>query len=222
VSDEEGKTRRNLMVFSTGILAVGILGIPISESTLLGINLKNVSPERAWGCAMVVLVYLTLRYWFDPTFQKQRSIWNKREKEFREKYSTLVIRWSFSHWLAGKWWSPVIFDLPAPPVQRARPALEGYVEFKNELAGSAKLTWTAPANVMNVPGASESVTHAVVYARDDYAKFRIRGLVFLGIGVLTISRMMLVNWLLLEIAVPLGLALAAAGGVTLMVFYPPA
>jgi len=61
VSDEEGKIRRNLMVFSTGILAVGILGIPISESTLLGMNLKNVSPERAWGCAMVVLVYLTLR-----------------------------------------------------------------------------------------------------------------------------------------------------------------
>lgn len=84
------------------------------------------------------------------------------------------------------------------------------------------MTWTTQTNVMNVPGASEGVTHAVVYARDDHANFRIRGLPFFGIAVLTTSRMMLVNWLLLEIGVPLGLALAAAGGATLMAFYPPA
>lgn len=212
MSDEEGKTRRNLMVFSTGVLAVASLGIPLSGSTFLGLNLKDVDPMNAWVCALVVLVYLTLRYWFDPTFQKQKTQWTQRQKETRERFSTALIRWSFRRWQLGRWWVPVSFALSAPPGKGATPSLEGYVEFKSELCGRAKIQWLGEA------GDIDGLPYRVAYAPDGYVRFQIKLLPFIWIAARTIFQMLRINWILLEIAVPLGLSLAAGGYIILMIF----
>jgi len=211
MSDEAGKTRRNLMVFSTGVLAVAYLQIPLSSSKFLGLDLNQVDPFAAWVCAFLVLIYLTLRYWHDATFQAHRADWKKREKEIQQKLSATLIRWSFHQRRLGRRWTPVSFSSPPPPVNCTTPSLEGYIEFNGDRKGSAKIIWTGGTHLGNG-------SYAAVYVREDWIKFKTGIVPFVVIALITMFRMMRINWILLEIAVPLGLATVAGLFIIAMIY----
>jgi hypothetical protein len=64
--DEEGKVRRNLVVFSAALLAVAWFELPVQLIASKALSVEGFSSARAWAAAGVVLGYLVLRYHFSP------------------------------------------------------------------------------------------------------------------------------------------------------------
>lgn len=73
LDDVAEKARRNLMMVSTGIIAVWALGIPLDGKLVGAVNLNEVQPWRAWTCAAVVLIYVYLRFRLSPSVSKARN-----------------------------------------------------------------------------------------------------------------------------------------------------
>lgn len=90
LDDIAEKARRNLMMVSTGILAVWALGIPLDGKLVGAVDLSAVDPWRAWLTALVVLVYFTLRYHFAPIHSAtpkrvdELQAWKARRKNWFE------------------------------------------------------------------------------------------------------------------------------------------
>lgn len=80
LDDVAEKARRNLMVISSGILAVALLGIPLDGKLVGAVDLSVVEPWRAWLTTLVVLVYFTLRFHFAPTSTDDAEGFNALQK----------------------------------------------------------------------------------------------------------------------------------------------
>ena len=81
LDDVADKARRNLMVVSTGILAVWALGIPLDGKFVGAVDLSAVSPWRAWSATICVLVYFALRYRLSPSISEKLKAWNLRSSD---------------------------------------------------------------------------------------------------------------------------------------------
>jgi hypothetical protein len=65
--DDDDKVRRNLVVFSAGVVLLAWLRLPLTVATerLMGsTGTWQASPGRAWAAAAVVLMYLTARFYY--------------------------------------------------------------------------------------------------------------------------------------------------------------
>jgi hypothetical protein len=65
--DDDDKVRRNLVVFSGGVLLLSWLAVPLTSVTerLIGpVTGWQINPNRAWAAAGVTLVYLAARFYF--------------------------------------------------------------------------------------------------------------------------------------------------------------
>lgn len=91
LDDVAEKARRNVMLVSTGILAVWALGIPLDGKLVGAVNLNEVQPWRAWTCATIVLIYFYLRFRLSPsvaTARKEYLAFKKTQSRLRnEKYA---------------------------------------------------------------------------------------------------------------------------------------
>lgn len=81
LDDVAEKARRNLMIVSTGILAVWALGIPLDGKLVGAVDLSAVDPLRAWLAATCVLAYFTARYNFSPNTVKDWAPWSRRRRD---------------------------------------------------------------------------------------------------------------------------------------------
>lgn len=91
LDDVAEKARRNLMMASTGILAVWALGIPLDGKLVGAVNLSTVEPWRAWATVTAVLLYFSLRHYFAPPTLKEWQGWTDRRKKwfFEERHRIL-------------------------------------------------------------------------------------------------------------------------------------
>lgn len=85
LDDVAEKARRNLMVVSTGILAVWALGIPLDGKLVGAVDLSAVEPWRAWLSATAVLIYFAARYRLAPATTKEWSGWSRRRRRIINK-----------------------------------------------------------------------------------------------------------------------------------------
>lgn len=81
LDDVAEKARRNLMIVSTGILAVWALDIPLDGKLVGAVDLSAVQPLRAWLAATCVLAYFTARYNFSPNTAKDWAPWSRRRRD---------------------------------------------------------------------------------------------------------------------------------------------
>lgn len=80
LDDVAEKARRNLLVVSSGILAVWALGIPLDGKLVGAVDLSAVEPWRAWLAASCVLLYFAARYYLAPSTAKEWSTWTRRRQ----------------------------------------------------------------------------------------------------------------------------------------------
>lgn len=124
IEDNAGKTRRNLMMMSTGILAVWALGIPLDGKLVGAVNLNQVEPWRAWICATVVLFYFWLRFSLAPKAAEQRAEYKlKKQTDLLGAVGSHVVN-EYANWRITRSRSrTVTFDPEIPP---NRPDAEAY------------------------------------------------------------------------------------------------
>lgn len=62
--DEEDKIRRNLVLFCAGVIGVAWFGVPVQQIASDLLKIQAFSTAKAWLAALIVLMYLVLRYHF--------------------------------------------------------------------------------------------------------------------------------------------------------------
>ncbi|WP_448684783.1 hypothetical protein [Achromobacter xylosoxidans] len=116
--DVVGKSRRNLMVVATGIVAVWALGIPLDGRLVGAVNLSEVEPWRAWACTLVVLAYFWLRFHLAPDQTGPRKAFrDAKAAELRSSFDAYVEK-QFSH-LGKRGGRTVHFQLMGPDLPGA-------------------------------------------------------------------------------------------------------
>lgn len=93
LNDTAQKARRNLMVISSGIWAVALLGIPLDGKLVGAVNLSSVQPWRAWIAASIVLFYFAARYYFAPEVLEAWKPWASRRKDALRQEYTKTLNW---------------------------------------------------------------------------------------------------------------------------------
>lgn len=122
LDDVAEKARRNLMLVSTGILAVCALGIPLDGKLVGAVDLSAVEPWRAWAAATCVLVYFAARYYFAPSTAKEWAPWRIRRKKAANSLLTRIF-------------SDALSQIPE--------ATAGQIEVRwNDLRSASKLKYT--------------------------------------------------------------------------------
>lgn len=75
MSDEAGKTRRNLVVLSSAVVAIAFLEVPLQGSLIGAINLDKVDPKSAWIAVAVCQAYFFVRFLTDGNNTKNIKLW---------------------------------------------------------------------------------------------------------------------------------------------------
>ncbi|SOZ12098.1 hypothetical protein [Cupriavidus taiwanensis] len=77
--DSAEKSRRNLVVFSGGILASAFLQPKLADQAkVLGfVDAKDIEPIRLWLVVTLVLFYMAFRYWFSEPRKRAYAVWVK-------------------------------------------------------------------------------------------------------------------------------------------------
>ncbi|MCP2517415.1 hypothetical protein M5J07_20920 [Achromobacter mucicolens] len=75
MSDEAGKTRRNLVVLASAVVAIAFLEVPLQGSLIGVINLDKVDPKSAWTAVAVCLTYFLLRFLTDGSNTRNIKLW---------------------------------------------------------------------------------------------------------------------------------------------------
>lgn len=70
IDDVQDKTRRNLVAYSAGIIAVRVLDVPFTGQLFGSIPVGELNPTIAWVLAFVILAYLWLRFRYAPPNEK--------------------------------------------------------------------------------------------------------------------------------------------------------
>jgi hypothetical protein len=85
---DDSKIRRNLVVFSTLVVSVAWLELPVAQIASGFFKLDKplqVSPLKLWITCFLVLLYLTLRYRYTKEFQKFASNYNHNVQQHMNK-----------------------------------------------------------------------------------------------------------------------------------------
>ncbi|MGZ8132445.1 hypothetical protein ACXU40_08620 [Bordetella bronchiseptica] len=153
MDDIQEKTRRNLVVYSSGILAIQFLGIPFNGHLLGVAKLDQVDPTHAWICALIVLAYLWLRYRYAP--QNMVGI-RKHDKIVAETATAPLvnrIREQFLRVLTGQRPAGVRFsEVEHPPgVTGVRPTNTS-ITWQTDRRGAIQSIWEATHASPNLVG----------------------------------------------------------------------
>ncbi|MGB3818119.1 hypothetical protein [Achromobacter pulmonis] len=144
LDDVAEKTRRNVMLVSTGILAVWALGIPLDGKLIGAISLDAVQPWRAWLCALVVLGYFWLRCHLSPTRTEAHKAHQKKKAEERAERESAFLERQFANYIEKKpHWVKFVETKAAPTGQL--PTLATSVNWLNEYSsGKVAFLWHFP------------------------------------------------------------------------------
>ncbi|MFY2835795.1 hypothetical protein [Achromobacter xylosoxidans] len=83
MSDEAGKTRRNLVVLSSAVVAIAFLEVPLQGSLIGAINLDKVDPKSAWIAVAVSLAYFFVRFLTDGNHTTNIRRWWVEVREYQ-------------------------------------------------------------------------------------------------------------------------------------------
>lgn len=199
--DIADKTRRNLMFVSTGIISVAALGIPLDGKLVGAVDLKNVEPWRAWACALAVLLYTALRFYYAPSYAKLREGWDERR---REVYEDLLLAHVASaiegQRLSGKI-RGVTFELPqnsfGPEFSAAVASVHNRFEMCGPRDGQVRIGWHGSSLDGSV---NRSINTAAAIAT-----FRITHTRMAGLRIRSILANYSPSWDVLEHSLPYGL-----------------
>ncbi|QJW84348.1 hypothetical protein HK414_12920 [Ramlibacter terrae] len=138
MTDDDDKTRRNLVVFSAGTLASAYLDLPASVllQQLLGAG-NAPAPERLLAVAVTVLGYLLVRYLMSSDGQGSTSLYYQVAKErllagYREDaIPLLAARWARNPQQSTVFMFPRnLVPNPEPFVMTSTPKLQGSVGWR--------------------------------------------------------------------------------------------
>lgn len=92
--DEDDKIRRNMVIFSSGILASAILELPFSSlvQVVLSATYKGPDNWKVWGLGLVILAYMALRYRFSSEGERYISEYEKDMASLRWKYLNELVQ----------------------------------------------------------------------------------------------------------------------------------
>lgn len=111
MDDDDQKTRRNLVTYSSALLLLTWLGIPFSA--LLGklIEIKSSQPEdwRLWVAGLVVLVYLGIRYSFSTEGQRYQNEL-RRDREVIEVDTAIALAQQQANYFTRTGREPAVFS----------------------------------------------------------------------------------------------------------------
>jgi hypothetical protein len=73
--DTAEKVRRNVVILSSAIIIAWFLNLHVDRaSKLFGvIELESTPPIKLWGLAIIIMIYVFLRYWFDEKTRSQKN-----------------------------------------------------------------------------------------------------------------------------------------------------
>lgn len=191
------------MVFSTGVLAVAFLKIPLNGSKFLGLDLGDVEPARVWIATLIVLSYLLLRYWHDPAVRNQFTGWKNHGKTVYRELAKILVQQAFLSRSRKRLWQPVIFDITQPPTPDAQPSANSRFSFISWRKGYVGVGWSGTIEK------DDGTRVKVSFVDDGKAWFKIHWMRSSWLVVRAIRRMFRISWTVLEILVPLFLALGA-------------
>lgn len=107
IDDEDQKARRNLVMFSSGVLLLAWLEIPITVVVAkLGDALPAISPVRAWSAALIVLFYLAFRYHFNGEGKETLNRLQKRYAQRLQRGVEAVLQNEGRGLVFHTWWTP--------------------------------------------------------------------------------------------------------------------
>ena len=202
MSDERGKTRRNLVVYCAGVLGIGALGIPLEGSKFLGLDLSNVEPIRIWGVSVIVLGYLILRFLNDPDVKTLMSAWNATWKDILIVEVETLILAEFRRWReTGK--SGVNFEISPAPQANANATIDGRLTTYELRHGFASIRWT---RTVDRNGRSEEEA----IPPNGRIKYRIPTQVSGPLALRVVLRHFKLDWHFCEIVLPILLATVTA------------
>lgn len=204
LDDVAEKARRNLMVISSGIVAVWALDIPLDGKLVGAVDLNAVEPWRAWVVATLVLIYFSLRYYFAPAKSDIWKEWRSRRK-VKIRYALEDLRKTGIKSLESNERHPdIFFEVSSRP-----DGTDWRLSQKSEVSwhgcrGSFEYTWlkTHERRILgsNIAAETEKAT----------AKFTIRAARYLSIQWQEWFRAYWPSEGLLELSIPWFLAFAAA------------
>lgn len=203
MDDVAEKTRRNLMMVSTGILAVWALGIPLDGKLVGAVNLNEVEPWRAWACTLVVLSYFYIRFRRSPTYSSERSKYSREQLEQLRAKCVVVIDASYSAMTSGKK-SSVTFILPELAQGYT---LGGPVDYQPRgWKSTSPLERQGSMGVDNVPPNGSQILAGIAMVRFTLPRSIVAKLWF----QMHWERLRKINWSGLEVTLPTILAYTAA------------
>lgn len=95
MDDTQDKVRRNLVVFSASILIAWFLDLTLQAAAITKLfttaNVVDVNLGWLWVVTFAVLIYLSLRYWFDSDTIKQIAAWQAEWKTQNQSYLTTYL-----------------------------------------------------------------------------------------------------------------------------------
>lgn len=208
LEDVAEKARRNLMVVSTGILAVWALGIPLDGKLVGAVDLSAVEPWRAWLAATCVLVYFAARYYFAPGTVKEWSSWSGRRKksvnsELEHSFSRIFkyVPEATAHevdiyWLDLRHEGNATYNLETPTIYKRR--------------GSFYYSWYRLSPLVDVEHVREPPTSAPPYGEQMQGEYVFTHRYYIGCHWRAFRSAYKPSWELLELSFPWFLALGAA------------
>lgn len=206
MSDEEGKTRRNLIVLSSAVVTIAFLKIPI-QGTLVGIDLSKVDSTRAWQAALFALVYFSVRYFLDKGNRKGLNVWTSQALEHQPRHVKAYLQTS----RANENWQDWRLETPNPdPSGNSRLML---YRLNNEpqwsyLPGrryaNAKAYWQPPAE-------REDEQHFAKPLKIFAVTQKIPGAIYWGSWITALFRTFRLSWEFTEFVLPYVWAAIAVG-----------
>lgn len=218
LDDVAEKARRNLMMVSTGILAVWVLGIPLDGKLVGTVNLSAVEPWRAWFCVAVVLIYFALRYHYAPTSSDSpekvdaTQAWKSRRRKWFVDNRELLINLSRgiynSDGTPSSKGSQLTFRIPNRPEGERLALLEMSSCIWNGRHGKYRCRWARVLKDETDPEVTMMATQFV--GEEHQAEVAIRPLTYLGLHFRAWKHAYKLSWPLLELSVPWMAAFVAA------------
>lgn len=205
MEDDQSKARRNLVMFSVGVISVWFLQIPL-DGKLIGVgDLKGVDPDRAWLGVLAVLGYLFLRFHLSIDVGKARQEWRQHFKvEFGDQLKHLASSAYHKRLADRKACLTATLHSPDPPTTDIewRPGRATRVELQRGAPKSVSITsnWVSPDPALN-QYIGTSANHLVNFRRLGRALVVVR----------SCWRATVINWRALEIGAPYLMASFAVG-----------
>lgn len=202
MDDIQEKARRNLVVYSSGILAIQFLGIPFNGQLLGVAKLDQVNPVHAWIAAGVVLAYLWFRYRFAP---KNASGIHEHETEIASAITATVtdrVVSQFMRVIDGQRPVGIRFsEIPQPVNMTATQVSNISITWQGERHGTVGFEWVGFGPTDAHEFARHSGRHQVPFKLSR----RLSAIARLG----RILRRYQISWEMLEYRIPALLANAA-------------